>query len=141
MVLKYMCLWLSKLGASINADSPDTQILPDLDGPSIEVIHDMVHNMKNVRNSWSKIEALKNGNGDTIDWNFIVKLQKLQESEKLRAANKLTSKHINFENFKMKAYLALQVFSRSVAKSLKSQLYITCFLQIEKQNTVNSKGF
>ena len=43
----------------------------------------------------------------------------MQESEKLRAANKLTSKHIYFENFKMKAYLALQVFSRSVAKSLK----------------------
>ena len=79
----------------------------------------MIHNIKNVRNSWGSLKVLKNSEGEIINWNYIVKLHELQCSEKLRAANKLTNKHIYYTNYKMKAIYAIQVFSRSVGKSLK----------------------
>lgn len=111
---------MQKLGAKIDSDEPDTQVLKDSsDGPPIQVIHDMAHSVKCVRNSWAKIKILKNSKGQEIDWNYIVKLYDLQCKEELVAANKLTSKHIHFENHKMKVVLATQIFSRSVAKSLK----------------------
>lgn len=48
----------------------------------------------------------------------IVNLNVVQKQEGLRAANKLTDGHINFENQKMKVSLAAQVFSRSVSCAL-----------------------
>ena len=110
---------MQKLGACINGDNPDTRILRELDCPPIEVLFDMIHNIKNVRNSWGSIKILKNWEGKIIDWNYIVKLHELQCVERLRAANKLTNKHVYYENYKMKAIYAIQVFSRSVGRSLK----------------------
>lgn len=54
----------------------------------------------------------------TIKWEYIEKLQKLQEKEGLRAANKLTRAHIEFSRQIMKVKLAAQTLSSSVSKAL-----------------------
>ena len=46
-------------------------------------------------------------------------MQELQAKAGLRLANKLSSRHVEFENNKMKVRLAVQVLSNSVAKALK----------------------
>lgn len=47
-----------------------------------------------------------------------MKLQKLQEKEGFKFANKLTIRHISFRNQIMEVNLATQLLSRSVAKAL-----------------------
>lgn len=108
-----------KLGARVDCDNPDMQILKDMDGPPIYGIHDNVHSVKNVRNTWGSVRLLKNAKGEVIDWDYIVKLHELQSREQLRCANKLTDKHVNFKTNKMKVSLAVQTLSNSVANSLK----------------------
>ena len=110
---------MNKLGAKIDADSLETRILHHIHSPPVQVIHDMAHTAKNVRNAFHDRKILKNSKGEFIKWDYLVKLHELQSREQLRCANKLTDKHINFENQKMKVNLATQLFSNSVAKSLK----------------------
>jgi len=50
--------------------------------------------------------------------NYITKLHEVQVSEGLRAGNKLTKRHVNFEKQKMKVYLATQTLSTSVADAI-----------------------
>ncbi|ELU12663.1 hypothetical protein CAPTEDRAFT_39725, partial [Capitella teleta] len=54
-----------------------------------------------------------------VRWQDIAALHSLQEKEGLRAANKLTKGHIQFENRKMNVKLAAQTLSRSVASGLR----------------------
>lgn len=57
-------------------------------------------------------------NGERVAWQYLVKLQKLQEKEGFKFANKLTVRHISFRNKIMKVNLATQLLSRSEAKAL-----------------------
>ena len=54
-----------------------------------------------------------------VRWKDFVCLQELQEKEGLRAANKLTSNHVNFEKQKMNVRLAAQTLSGSVSAALR----------------------
>lgn len=58
------------------------------------------------------------GSGNFIKWEFIEKLEKLQDTEGLHLGNKLRKAHINFFRQKMKVRLAVQLFSESVADAL-----------------------
>jgi hypothetical protein len=51
-------------------------------------------------------------------WSNIVHLHKLQDKDGLRAGNRLTNAHVEFQNNKMKVRLAAQTLSSSVAKAL-----------------------
>ena len=53
-----------------------------------------------------------------INWCFIDKMNTLQETEGLHLANRLSSKHVDFEGQKMKVSLAAQTLSSSVASAL-----------------------
>lgn len=53
-----------------------------------------------------------------IDWKFLNKLLKLQNESGVRAANKLTHRHLNFNAQKMKVKLCTQTLSSSVAVAL-----------------------
>lgn len=55
-----------------------------------------------------------------INWDYIVRLQTLQDEECIRAGNKLSAQHIDYDSNKMKVKLASQVFSRSVAAALQT---------------------
>lgn len=53
-----------------------------------------------------------------VDWSFIVNLYKFQESIGLRFGNKLSKKHVEFFQNKMKVKLAVQALSSSVADAI-----------------------
>ncbi|ELU11922.1 hypothetical protein CAPTEDRAFT_46899, partial [Capitella teleta] len=78
---------------------------------------DACHLLKNVRTSFQVFEIINTPSGPAR-WENLIKLQLLQEKEGLRAANKLSSRHIFFSNQKMKVKLAVQTLSNSVASAL-----------------------
>ena len=107
-----------ELGASLD---PET-LRPNFPHPSdsslrVYVFLDPVHAIKLVRNCLGSEKILISPRG-IIKWDFICKLQNLQEREGLRAGTKLTQKHINFEKNKMKCSLATQTLSNSVASAI-----------------------
>lgn len=61
---------------------------------------------------------MKDIEGNFIKWEFIEKLDILQNSEGLHLGNKLRKAHLNFFKQKMKVRLAVQLLSQSVAASL-----------------------
>ncbi|KAF2896369.1 hypothetical protein ILUMI_09808 [Ignelater luminosus] len=63
-------------------------------------------------------KILYDPNGNPIEWKYIESIKKLQAREGLRAGTKLTARHINFQNEKMKVSLAVQTLSRSVSSVL-----------------------
>lgn len=55
-----------------------------------------------------------------INWRYIDQLNYVQKKDGLHAANKITDKHVCFENHKMKVSLAAQTLSRSVSVALRT---------------------
>jgi len=53
-----------------------------------------------------------------IKWEYINQLQKLQTKCGLKAANKLSKRHVRFHQQKMKTNLCVQTLSNSVAVAL-----------------------
>lgn len=74
--------------------------------------------LKLVRNTFGEKQVLLDPNGCEIRWDFITKLEELQNSEGLHLGNKLRKAHIHFFKQKMKVRLAVQLLSTSVADAL-----------------------
>lgn len=74
--------------------------------------------IKLVRKTLGDLTIQKNVDGEEISWSYIEKLFVLQSEEGLRLANKLTKKHIHYQNSKMNVKLAMQTFINSVYCSL-----------------------
>jgi hypothetical protein len=107
------------LGGFLAADHLD----PVVQHPSdaflpVYLFFDACHLIKNIRNSFGALGEIDIGNGHVAKWSDIVMLQRLQDSEGLRAANRLTKNHIDFKNQIMKVKLAVQTLSSSVASAL-----------------------
>lgn len=64
--------------------------------------------IKLLRNTWFQNEVISSESGP-IKWSFIKHLHDIQQIAGLRAANKLTDKHLNYHQQKMRVYLATQV--------------------------------
>lgn len=92
-----------ELGADIDGIS---DIKPYFSHPvsdnKVFIIFDACHMLKLVRNNWAKLKVLVDGDGQEIDFQFINKLYKVQETESLRFATKLGRAHIDWERQKMK---------------------------------------
>lgn len=82
------------------------------------VILDPCHMLKLVRNCLKGYKILINSAGNTISWDFIVRLAHLQDDNGLRTGNKLKSRHIHYDKMKMKVSLAVQTLSSSVADAI-----------------------
>ena len=81
---------------------------------------DPPHMIKLVRNILAEYWELYWPGKGMVKWAYIVRLQETQKAHQgVRLANKITNKHISYKANKMKVYLATQLFSRSVAKSLR----------------------
>lgn len=101
-----------------NIDSLETTFPhPSSNTKRVAVFFYACHMLKLVRNTFDSKKLLFSEKG-RIEWLYLIKLQKLQETEGFKFANKLTLRHIAFRNQIMKVNLASQLLSRSVAKAL-----------------------
>lgn len=79
---------------------------------------DFCHSFKLVRNTLGDKKILTTTSGETIKWEYFERLYELQCKEGLRTGNKLTKKHIKFQNSRMNVLLAMQTLSKSIHDSL-----------------------
>ena len=82
---------------------------PCCNGESVYWIFDTCHLLKLARNSIGEYKVLHstdNGDDRVIRWNYFLQLFKLQESDTLFLANKISGDHINYATKKMKVSLA-----------------------------------
>lgn len=85
----------------------------------VAVFLDACHMVKLIRNHFEDKKTFLDTNKEEVDWEYIDKLNDLQEKSGIHLANKLTRKHLKFRNSIMKVKLATQLLSRSVALALK----------------------
>ena len=83
----------------------------------VHVLLDLAHMLKLIRNSLASEKVIVSPSG-LVRWDFIVKLYQLQETEGLRAGNKLKRQHIEWDRHKMNVSIAAQTLSASVADAL-----------------------
>ena len=110
---------LSALGASLSPANLQACFPHPLKvGKSIYIFMDVCHMLKLVRNTFAELGILVDGENGKISWRYITELQKLQDKEGLRLANKLKQDHIRWYQQKMKVNLASQTISSSVADAI-----------------------
>lgn len=114
-VNKSMC---EKLGASFHPKNLKPFIQHPITKEKIYLFFDSCHILKLVRNALAKISILQNEQGQLIKWQYIKQLHEKEKAESLRAATKLTNKHIDFYNKIVNVRLAAQTLSESVANAL-----------------------
>lgn len=81
------------------------------------ILLDACHMLKLARNTMASQDILDQ-HGEIISWNYIKKLNELQDDQALRAGNRLRKAHVEWDKQKMKVRLAAQTLSASVADSL-----------------------
>ncbi|CAH2097479.1 unnamed protein product [Euphydryas editha] len=84
----------------------------------VRIFLDPCHVIKLIRNTSERKWMIFDGNNGQIRWQLLINLNKLQQSEGLRFANKLTPSHISFRNQIMKVKLATQLLSMCVTKAI-----------------------
>ncbi len=73
----------------------------------VQVILDVCHIIKLLRNQWASVGKFVDPDGNIVDFGLIRKLHELQEEEVFRFGNKIKTKHIEFQKQKMKVSLTL----------------------------------
>ena len=86
-------------------------------------IYHMIKLMRNLLGDYQTISHSANGEVSLIQWEFIDKLNNLQESLGLSLANKLKKKHVVWEKHKMSMRLAAQTLSSSVAAAVNKRVH------------------
>jgi hypothetical protein len=84
---------------------------------------DPVHMLKLARNALATLRTIRSADG-VISYHYLEQLVKLQEDIGLHFANKLSRRHLNWFNMKMKVKLAAELLSSSVADALQ---YLSTF--------------
>ena len=107
-----------KLGASLDINNLEPYFYHPLSRQKIFVFLDICHMLKLIRNTLAHLGEMEDGNGNTIKWSYIVKLEETQSLDGVLIANKLRKKHVYFDSQKMKTSLAAQTLSSSVASAL-----------------------
>ena len=119
-----------QLGCNFEPYNMTTTFQHPVDAKPIYVFFDACHQLKLMRNAFATFKDICSPFLGKALWQHIVELNTIQQNEDLRAANKLTTLHVNYHSQKMKVYLAAQVFSTSVGnalaylRSLKNDLFI-----------------
>lgn len=95
------------LGSSFDPMSLQTSFkLCDEDVFVVFVFIDVCHTLKLLRNLLGDKDLI-DGNGNEIRFQYFSDLNSIQNREGLHLGNKLTNKHIYYQNHKMKVKLAL----------------------------------
>ena len=77
----------------------------------VYAVLDPCHMLKLARNALGHLGSFLDNDNNRIGWNFFSALNNIQESEGLNLANKLSSKHLQYEKHKMNVKLAPQFIS------------------------------
>ena len=110
---------MKELGASLSLEHMDPAFPhPVNSDEKVSVILDVCHMLKLVRNTFAAGGVLVDRSGGRILWQYVKDLNKLQQKEGLRLANKLKASHINWHQQKMKVNIAAQSLSSSVADAI-----------------------
>lgn len=105
------------LGASFDLDNLKPYIRNPVDNSKIFIMMDPPHMIKLMRNYIGSCKQIFDSSGRVIDWEFYEKLEMLRQTNEF-VTHRLTKKHIKYEDKKMKVKLAVQLLSRSVARSI-----------------------
>lgn len=84
----------------------------------VYVFFDPCHMIKLVRNYFALKGPIIYNKTDIIDWKYIKKLNEKQYQEEMHCACKIKNRHVNFQNEKMKVFLAVQVLNFSTYTAL-----------------------
>lgn len=107
------------LGAKLNInENLQVYFLHPISKAKIFIILDACHMLKLICNLFGKLQVIVDGDGNTIKWSFLEKLVQFQEQHGSHAATKIRKRHLNWQNEKIKVFLAAQTLSNSVAKAL-----------------------
>ena len=132
---------LEILGASISIhNSKPFFIHPSDESRTISVFLDPPHMIKLIRNTWASLKILEWKGKGQAHWFYIERLVEIQNTHGLVLANKLTNRHVQFHQQKMKVYLATQIFSKSVAEALRF-LHHKKIPDFEHQNVLVTADF
>lgn len=97
-------------------------LLPGTD-KKIYVLYDACHILKLVRNMLEAYGTVWSAKGPKF-WKFITDLHRIQQTVGLRAANKLSQRHVGFKQQIMKVSLTAQTLSSSVASIMQLLMYL-----------------
>jgi len=110
---------LINLGGCLQPDNiVSTFPHPCMPNFAVAVIFDACHMIKLARNLFHEYQIVTVDGIGKAKWQHVEKLHKLQQSEGLTLANKLTNQHVMFKTQKMKVRLAVQVISASCVAAL-----------------------
>ncbi|XP_028979363.2 uncharacterized protein LOC114840356 isoform X4 [Esox lucius] len=112
----------TQLGCNLKADPCEplkTHFPHPVTREDVFVMMDACHMLKLTRNMLQAYSPIRSITG-SINWKYIVHLNNVQKKSGLHAANRVTDKHVNFANQKMKVSLADQTLSSSVAVALRT---------------------
>jgi len=109
-----------ELGCNLNVNNLSPCFTNPVDASkSVAIFFDACHMLKLLRNLFHSFQSLYIPDIGVVKFEHVKVLHQAQEREGLRAANKLTTCHVEFERQIMKVKLAAQLFSSSVSKGIK----------------------
>jgi hypothetical protein len=116
----------SNFGASFDKNDELSFIFENpYNNEPIYIFYDACHMIKLIRNTLGDMGCLFQ-EGEKISWDHIKMLYFKEKNKGLKAATKLTNKHVYYYNEKMNVKLATQVLSNSVGNGLKFCKSIGC---------------
>ena len=90
-----------KLGCSTDANQLQSHFFT-ADGDKVCCFLDACHCLKLVRNSFATVEEIEVESLGSAKWSHVVALNDIQQQEGLVAANRLSDRHVHYEQQKMK---------------------------------------
>lgn len=87
-------------------------------GDQINIILDPSHAEKLVRGILADYKIIYDGEKQSIEWEYFVKLVEYSENNSFGMTHKITKRHIDFKNRKMHVRTAVELLSNSVANAL-----------------------
>ncbi|GBM18750.1 DNA transposase THAP9 [Araneus ventricosus] len=106
------------LGCTFEAEAIKSHFPHPVTQKDIIVIYDSSHMVTLIRNYLALKDPIFDSQNRMVRWDIIIKLHELQKKEGLHLANKLKTRHIQWQKEKMEVNLATQVFPKSVTDAL-----------------------
>lgn len=104
------------MGANLRKNRP--YIINPHSDDKIYFYPDACHMIKLARNCLASKQIIYNGDGQKIEWRYLVALENFQRENKVNLGNKINKTHVDWTRNKMSVRMACETLSNSVADSL-----------------------